>query len=88
MELFVGTLGAEAGNLALRALATAGVYIAGGIVPNILPALESKTFIAAFRSKAPMEQLMADFPLHVVLTAHPALLGAAMVAADLARVGG
>lgn len=85
LELFVGTLGAEAGNLALRALATAGVYIAGGIVPNILPALESETFMAAFRAKAPMEQLMADLPLHVVLTAHPALLGAAVVAVDLAE---
>ena len=83
LELFIGALGAEAGNLALRALATAGVYIAGGIVPNILPAVESDTLLAAFRAKAPMEHLMADLPLHVILTANPALLGAAVVAADV-----
>ena len=49
-----GLFGAEAGNLALRSVATAGVYIGGGIAPKILPAFESGLFLDAFRSKEPM----------------------------------
>ena len=40
LDLFVAAYGAEAGNLALRTVATAGVYVGGGIAPKILPALE------------------------------------------------
>ena len=39
LRMFVSAYGAEAGNLALRAMATAGVFIGGGIAPKILPAL-------------------------------------------------
>ena len=83
LDLFTGALGAEAGNLGLRALATAGVYIGGGIAPRILPALESPTFLEAFRAKGPMEQLMTAMPVHVIRIADPALLGAAVAARDL-----
>jgi glucokinase len=37
LQLFAAILGATAGNLALTSLATAGVYIGGGIPPKILP---------------------------------------------------
>ena len=37
LALFVAIYGAEAGNLGLRMLATAGVYLGGGIAPKILP---------------------------------------------------
>ena len=53
LEMFVAAYGAEAGNLALRTVATAGVYVGGGIAPKILPALESGTFLDAFRAKEP-----------------------------------
>ncbi len=52
LDLFVGAYGAEAGNLALRTVATGGVFIGGGIAPKILPALTAGTFMHAFRSKA------------------------------------
>ena len=84
LELFTGALGAEAGNLGLRALATAGVYIGGGIAPHILPALASPVFLDAFRAKGPMERLMTSLPIHIVRAANPALLGAAVAARDLA----
>lgn len=84
LELFTGALGAEAGNLGLRALATAGVYIGGGIAPHILSVLESPVFLDAFRAKGPMETLVSSMPVRVIRVANPALLGAAVAARDLA----
>jgi glucokinase len=80
VDLFVSVYGAEAGNLALRSVATAGVYIGGGIAPKILPALESGLFIEAFRDKAPMTDMLAAIPVHVILNERAGLLGAAVVA--------
>jgi glucokinase len=77
-DLFVSAYGAEAGNLALRAVATAGVYVGGGIAPKILPALESGAFMDAFRSKEPMSHLVAAMPVSVILNPEAGLLGAAV----------
>ncbi len=85
LDLFVGALGAEAGNLGLRSVATAGVYLGGGIPPKILPALRAPTFLDAFRSKAPMGALVDAMPIAVILEPHGALLGAAMAAQRLSR---
>ena len=43
LATFVDAYGAEAGNLALRTVATAGLFIGGGIAPKILPALTDGT---------------------------------------------
>ena len=56
--LFVSIYGAEAGNLALRSVATAGVFLGGGIAPKILPALQGGRFMEAFRAKAPMDEFV------------------------------
>jgi glucokinase len=77
LNTFVSTLGAEAGNLALKALATGGVYLGGGIPPRILPALEQEQFMEAFRRKGRMSDLLARMPVHVILNPKVALLGAA-----------
>ena len=78
LEIFVSVYGAEAGNIALRAVATAGVYVGGGIAPKILPALESGTFLEAFRAKEPMADFVATIPVAVILNADAGLLGAAV----------
>ena len=88
VDLFVAALGAEAGNLGLRSFATAGVYVGGGIAPRLLPRLRSRVFLDAFRAKGPMEELAAEMPVAVIDAEHPALLGAAVAAADLAGAGG
>jgi glucokinase len=80
LDLFVGALGAEAGNMALRMVATGGVYIGGGIAPKILPALQQGRFLEAFRAKAPMAGLVARVPVHVIVHPDPGLLGAAVAA--------
>lgn len=78
LATFVDAYGAEAGNLALRTVATAGLFVGGGIAPKILPALTSGTFMHAFRDKAPLDDLMARIPVKVILHAEPGLLGAAV----------
>ena len=77
-DLFISAYGAEAGNLALRCVATAGVYVGGGIAPKILASLESGAFMDAFRSKEPMAHLVATIPVAVILNPEAGLLGAAV----------
>jgi glucokinase len=88
MAMFVEAYGAEAGNLALRTVATAGVYVGGGIAPRILPALKAGAFMAAFRAKEPMHELVARIPVAVILNPQAGLLGAAVHGAALARTPG
>lgn len=83
LDLFVSILGAEAGNLALKVLATGGVYLAGGIPPRIIPALADGRFMAAFRRKGRFADLLDRVPVHVVL-AQAALIGAASHGLELA----
>jgi glucokinase len=82
-QMFIEAYGAEAGNLALRAVATAGLYIGGGIAPKILPALEDGRFMAAFRDKEPMVDLLRTLPVMVILNRQAGLLGAAVKAAAI-----
>jgi glucokinase len=88
LETFVSAYGAEAGNLALRTMATGGIYVGGGIAPKILPALEAGGFLEAFRAKAPMDDLMRDVPVSVILNPAAGLLGAAVHAGTMARATG
>jgi glucokinase len=83
LEMFIGVYGAEAGNLALRVLAFAGVYVAGGIAPKIRQALLDGPFLTAFRAKGRFADRLAEIPVHLVLEPRTALLGAARVARTL-----
>jgi glucokinase len=85
LDMFVEAYGAEAGNIALRSKATAGMYIGGGIAPKILPALRAGSFLEAFRAKEPMAYLVATIPVAVILNPETGLLGAAVHAGELAR---
>src|SRR5688572_22530664 len=58
LRMFVSAYGAEAGNLALRTMATSGVYVGGGIAPKILPALKTGSCMEAFVDKEPMRELL------------------------------
>lgn len=80
LGLFVSVFGAEAGNLALRCVARGGIYLAGGIAPKILPALDSDTFRRAFTEKPPHRELLSSIPVWVVRNEHSAVLGAARYA--------
>ncbi len=81
VQTFAGALGAEAGNLAIRELATGGLFLGGGVVPTLLPALQGGAFLDAFLDKAPMAALASRIPVRVVLDTEAGLAGAALAAA-------
>ncbi|MDH4192631.1 MAG: glucokinase [Nitrospirota bacterium] len=83
LQIFISIYGAEAGNMALKALALGGVYLGGGIAPKILPALQQETFMKAFLAKGRYKRLLGKIPVRVILNPHTALLGAASVAAGM-----
>ena len=88
MDIFVSVYGSEAGNLALKVLATGGVYIGGGIAPKIVEKLIEPTFMEGFVDKGRMRYLMEEIPVRVILNDTAALLGAARVAASAVPAAG
>jgi glucokinase len=83
LRMFASAYGAEAGNLALRGVATAGLYVGGGIAPKILPMLRTGLFMEAFLAKSPMTELISSIPVKVILNPDAGLLGAAVRAQEL-----
>jgi glucokinase len=84
LDLFSEIFGAQAGNLALTAVATGGVYLAGGIAPRLADRLKGGEFMAAFRDKGRLSELLARVPVHVVMNPKVGLLGSAAVAGRMA----
>jgi glucokinase len=81
LEIFVSILADEAANMALKVLATGGVYLAGGIPPRLLAKLTDGRFMQAFVNKGRFAALLSELPVHVV-TGRAALLGAAQYGLD------
>jgi glucokinase len=81
LDLWVSLYGAEAGNLALKFLATGGVFLGGGIAPKILPKLAGPLFMQGFVSKGRLQPLLESIPVKVITNDKAALLGAALCAA-------
>jgi glucokinase len=77
MQTFAAAYGAEAGNIALKVLATGGMYLGGGIAPKTLKTLASGGFMQAFLDKGRMSPLLETIPVRVILDESCALLGAA-----------
>ena len=81
LDQFVAIYGAAAGNLALTFKATGGVFIGGGIAPQILPRLRGELFLQTFLDKGRMRPLLAAMTVRVILNDECALLGSALHAA-------
>jgi glucokinase len=77
-ERFVSIYGGQLGDLALSALPRGGVFIAGGIAPRWLQHFQAPGFLRSFRNKAPMQKLLEELPLHLIVHPEPGLLGAAV----------
>ena len=83
LDLFIDLYGAQAGNLALTAGATGGVFIAGGIAPKIISRMTDGRFLKAFLNKGKMQKYVADIPVQIVTNPKVGLIGAALAAARL-----
>lgn len=83
LHTFVRIYAAEAGNVALRAKATGGVYLAGGIASKIISVLQGDEFLRVFNDKPPMQHLLANIPVRVIMNTHVGLLGALKIAKGL-----
>ena len=83
LEIFISTLGAEAGNLALKVMATGGICLGGGISPRIISLLNDGPFIESFTNKGRFSALVSRIPVHVILNPKTALIGAAFCGLEL-----
>ena len=91
VDTFLAMLGTVAGNLALTLGARGGVYLGGGIVPRLMARLDQSPFARRFADKGRFAAYLAEIPVYVILSATPALIGAAralLPAEGLASDGG
>ncbi len=80
LDLWISIYGAEAGNLALKTMATGGIFLGGGISPKILPKLKGPLFMEAFVDKGRLRSLLESIPVQVIVNEKAGLLGAACCA--------
>ena len=83
VQMFVDILAGEASNMALKVLATGGVFLGGGIPPRLLNLLQTERFISKFSDKGRFTNLLLNIPLQVICNPQTALLGAAWGGLDL-----
>jgi glucokinase len=81
LDLWISVYGAEASNLALKAMSTGGLFLTGGISPKILSKLSTPLFMQAFLDKGRLRPLVEAIPVQVVTNEKAGLLGAARCAA-------
>jgi glucokinase len=66
MDVFLEIIGAEAAAMGLRCMATGGIFVAGGIPPKILPAIENGALKKAFlNEQGRFKRVIETFPLFV-----------------------
>ncbi len=80
LDIWIAVYGAEASNLALKTMATGGLFLAGGISPKILGKLTGPAFMKSFVDKGRLRPLVESIPVQVVTNDKAGLLGAARCA--------
>ena len=80
LDIFCTYYGAEAGNIALKFVATGGVYVGGGIAVKIIEKLKTSGFLRAFNNKGRFSTLLQTVPVRIILNEHAGLIGAARAA--------
>ena len=82
MQLFIRFLAYESSNLVLKFKATGGLFIGGGIAPQLIPYFEEYLFRDYFCSSGRMDPMLESVPVKIILNTKTALLGAAYYAAN------
>ena len=80
VRLFWRQIARFAGDMAITFLATGGVTLAGGILPQLVGLLDAKAFRAAFEAKAPVDALTRRIPVRLVTAPDVVLAGMAAIA--------
>ena len=80
LRLFARIYGQAAGDLALLTRAAGGIFLAGGIAPQILTMLQEGEFLVGLRTKGRFSEWMEQLPVRVVLDPDIGLKGAALAA--------
>lgn len=83
LAVFLSVLGAEAGNLALKILATGGVYLGGGIPPRLTNVIPESPFMDSFLRKGRLSEIMGSIPVRLILNPRTGLVGAAHFGLDI-----
>lgn len=77
LQTFCGWLGSVVGNLVMLYGAQGGVYLAGGILPQIRDFLLRSDFVARFRDKGAMRPMLERVPVNLIEHGQLGVLGAA-----------
>jgi len=77
LKLFVEIYGQTAGDWALAAQASGGIFLAGGIAPKLLSVLRDGDFLSGFANKGRYTDWMQSIPVAVILDPDIGLKGAA-----------
>lgn len=85
LDLWLYFLGAEAGNLALKSLCRGGLFIGGGVIPNIIELFRRPAFFLGLENKGRMSGIIKDMPIYAVTDQYAAIYGAAISSRDFLR---
>ena len=77
LDLFCGLLGSAIGDMALLYGAHGGVYLAGGVLPQIREFLPRSAFVPRFLDKGPMRGALERIPVTLVEHGQLGVIGAA-----------
>ncbi len=77
VQIFLDLLAYESANLALKIMATGGVFIAGGIVPRLLPLLDRERFQQVFVKQGRLSKVLETIPVRLVMNGDVGIIGAA-----------
>lgn len=77
LEIFCGLLGSAVGDMALLYGAQGGIYLAGGILPQIREFLLHSSFVERFLNKGPMRAALERIPVRLVEHGQLGVMGAA-----------
>lgn len=85
LQVFCALLGSVCGDFLLANGCYGGLYLAGGIVPQLGSFLQDSDFLHRLQDKGAMAGQLRETPVYVIVTDHPGLKGAAHAPAQLNR---